>query len=251
VVRTRLKEYPTSGSSTRFRDTRGAKSGQSRFVSTARLTPFATALSEPVYSALLSRGRRRQYPRHARVFCEGDRSDFLVVILDGRVKIAVTTPGGDESLLGVRGPGELVGELAAFDAQPRLASATALEPLTVQTVTAAEFREFLAQYPAAAVELRRMLIHRLREADRRRVEFGTHDTASRVAHLLADMSSEQQSPGPAVVRLSQQEIGKLIGASRESVARALTKLREHKLVETGHRSVTVLDPDALRSRAIE
>jgi CRP/FNR family transcriptional regulator, cyclic AMP receptor protein len=54
-----------------------------------------------------------------------------------------------------------------------------------------------------------------------------------------------------VVRLSQQEIGELIGASRESVARALTTLREHKLVETGHRSVTVLDPDALRSRAIE
>lgn len=213
-------------------------------------TPFAAALSEPAYSALLSRGHRRQYPRNTRVFCEGDQSDFVLVILEGRVKIVVARERRDESVLGVRGPGELVGELAAFDGQPRLASAVALEPVTAQVVIAEEFRRFVAQHPAAAVELMRMLIRRLRESDRRRVEFGALDTATRVAHLLAEMATEHQSPGPAVVRLTQQEIGELIGASRESVARALTTLRDRDLVETGHRSVTVLEPDALRSLVI-
>jgi CRP-like cAMP-binding protein len=95
----------------------------------------------------------------------------------------------------------------------------------------------------------RMLIGRLREADRRRVEFGAHDAAGRVAQLLAELAiaHESHGPGPASVRLTQQEIGELIGASRESVARALATLRDRHLVRTGRRSVTVLEPDALRS----
>jgi CRP-like cAMP-binding protein len=76
---------------------------------------FARTLSDADRSALSARGRRRRYVRHTRVFCEGDPSDFVLVILEGRVKLAVTTEDGDESLLGVRGPGDLVGELAALD----------------------------------------------------------------------------------------------------------------------------------------
>lgn len=210
--------------------------------------PFASALSGAARSALLARGRRRRYPRNARVFCEGDHSDFVILILEGRVKIQASAEGGNESLLGVRGPGELVGELAAFDTAVRLASAIALEPVTVQVLAAEDFRAFVAQHPDAGVELIRMLIGRLREAGRRRVEFGAHDAAGRVAHLLAELAAEEQphGPGPAVVQLSQQEIGELIGASRESVARALATLRDRQLVTTGRRSVTVLEPDALR-----
>lgn len=211
--------------------------------------PFARALPEPARSVLLAGGRRRHYSRNTRVFTEGDRSDFVIVIVEGRVKILAVTVDGTESILGVRGPGELVGELAAFDAEPRSASVVALEPLTVQVLTAEEFRGFLAGYPDAAFELMRMLIRRLREADRRRVEFGAHDAASRVAHLLADLAAEEQlpGPGPVAVRLSQQEIGDVIGASRESVARALATLRDRHLVKTGHRTILVLEPDALRS----
>jgi CRP/FNR family transcriptional regulator, cyclic AMP receptor protein len=210
---------------------------------------FARALSEPARSALLACGRRRHYSRNSRVFCEGDRSDFVVVIHEGRVKILAISEEGAESILGVRGPGELVGELAAFDAEPRSASVIALEPLTVQVLTAEEFRSFLVHHADAAVELMRMLIGRLREADRRRVEFGSHDAAGRVAHLLADLAAEEQprGPGPVAVQLSQQEIGDLIGASRESVARALATLRDRHLVRTSRRSVTVLKPEALRT----
>lgn len=217
-------------------------------VTPTKAVPFASALSEAARSALLGRGRRRRYPRNTRVFCEGDRSDFVILILEGRIKILASTEGGSESLLGVRGPGELVGELAAFDPAVRLASAIAVEPVTVQVLTAEDFRAFVAQHAGAAIELIRMLIGRLREAGRRRVEFGAQDAAGRVAHFLAELAAEQQplGPGPAVVQLSQQEIGELIGTSRESVARALTMLRDRHLVRTGRRSVTVLEPDALR-----
>ena len=218
----------------------------------ARVAPgeFADGLSEAERSALFSAGRQRTYPRSARVFCEGDRSDFIVVITEGRVKIVVTTAEGGESLLGVRGPGALVGELAAFDQRPRVASAVALEPLTVRLLAADEFRAFVAQQPAAGLELIRVLIGRLREADRRRAEFGAYDSVSRVARLLGDLI-DGQPPGPAhiEVRLSQQEIAGLVGASRESVARALGVLRSRHLVATARGTITVLDPEALRSVA--
>jgi CRP/FNR family transcriptional regulator, cyclic AMP receptor protein len=218
-------------------------------VSTTLMGGFASALSDADRSALFARGRRRRYERQTRVFCEGDPSDFVLVIVEGRVKLAVTTEDGDESLLGVRGPGDLVGELAALDSQNRLATVIAIEPLTVQSLTAEEFRAFIAEHSSAALELMRMLIGRLREADRRRAEFGVHDATRRVAHLLAEFAAEHQLPehGPTPVQLSQQEIGELIGASRESVARALAALRDQQLVTTDRRSVTVVDLEALRS----
>jgi CRP/FNR family transcriptional regulator, cyclic AMP receptor protein len=210
---------------------------------------FASAVLEADWRALLAHGRPRQYPRNTRVFCEGDPSDFVIAIREGLVKIVVTTEDGHESLLGIRGPGELVGELAALDPAPRAASAVALEALTVQTLTADEFRAFVTQHGRAALELMRMLIGRLREADRRRVEFGAYDALSRVARFLAQLAAEQEphGRGGAVVRLSQHEIGELVGASRESVGRALASLRQRRLVTTGRRSVTVLDIGALRS----
>lgn len=206
-------------------------------------------IPEAERSALLARGRQRRYPRDTRVFCAGDHSDFVIVILEGRVKLVVTTADGDESVLGVRGPGEVVGELAALDSRPRLATAVALEPLTVQALTAEEFRAFIAEHSRTAFALLKMMIGRLRESDRRRVEFGAYDIAGRVARLLAELVTEQQlrARGPAEVRLSQQEIGDLVGASRESVARALATLRDQRLVATGRRSVTVLELNTLRS----
>lgn len=209
----------------------------------------ASALLDADWAALLGRRPRRRYRRHARVFCEGDPSDFVIVILEGRVKIVVTTEDGAESLLAVLGPGELVGEFAALDPAPRLASAVALEPLTVQAVPADEFRAFVSQHGGVALELMRTLIGRLREADRRRVEFGAYDARGRVARLLADLAAEHEphGHGRAVVRLSQHEIGELVGASRESVGRALASLRDRNLVTTGRRSVMVLEIDALRS----
>jgi CRP/FNR family cyclic AMP-dependent transcriptional regulator len=214
---------------------------------------FLRTLSQSERADLLARGRQRRYPRHASVFCEGDSSDFVIVVLEGRVKIVVATEDGNESLLGVRAPGELVGEIAAFDSEPRLASAMAIDPLTVRVITADEFRDFVAHHPGAVLGLMRTLIGRLREAGRRRVEFGARDSASRVAHLLAELAAEQGPHGhdPAEVRLSQQEIGELIGLSRVSVSRGLGVLRDRRLVRTGRRSVAILDVGTLRSFTAE
>src|SRR6478752_6251389 len=104
---------------------------------------FAGGFSEVERAALLALGRERTYPRNARVFTEGDLSDFVVVVVEGRIKVLASTSDGAEAVLGIRAPGALVGELAAFDGGPRTASAIALEPLTVRVLPAAQFREFV------------------------------------------------------------------------------------------------------------
>jgi CRP-like cAMP-binding protein len=208
---------------------------------------FAARLTGDERDALLDAGRSRRYPRGARLFHEGERSDFLVLVVAGRVKIVTSSEDGAETLLSVRGPGDLVGEFAAIDGAPRLATAIALEPLDAVALTADDFGGFLARFPRAALELVRALVDRLRESDRRRMEFGAHDVTGRLAWLLAELCGEPTAlDGPGVVELSQQELAGLIGASRESVARSLAVLRRRGLVETGRRAVVVLDGVALR-----
>ena len=205
--------------------------------------------SDAERAALRTIGRTRKYPRNARVFHEGDHSDFVVMVIDGRLKILTATADGTEAVLGIRGPGSLVGELAAFDGGPRTASAIALDPLTVQVLPATQFREFVTSRPGAALELIRMLMSRLREGDRRRIEFGAYDATARVAHLLCDLASERAVTDAhgVHVRLAQHEVAGLVGASRASVARALASLRTLDIVATGRGTITVLDLDALRS----
>lgn len=198
---------------------------------------FASALSDADRAALRACGQRRHYSRGSALFREGDGSDFVVVILDGRIKVVVHGLDGTETLLSVRGPGAIVGELAAIDDSPRLATATALDPVAAQVLQADEFRTFVETHPSAAVALLRVLVGRLREADRRRAEFGARDTTHRLAQLLADLAGD----GDGVVRLSQTELAGMIGASRESVARALTALRAQAVLTTGRRCVTVVD----------
>ena len=215
-----------------------------------RIDGFTARLAPSDRAALFELGSERTYPRNSRVFHEGDRSNFVIVIIRGRIKIVSTSAEGAESLLSVRGPGSLVGELAALDNAPRLASAVVLEPATTLVVAADQFRDFLAQRSGAALELARTLIERLRESDRRRAEFGSYDVTRRLAALLLELSSREPARrGRAGIELSQHELAGMIGASRESVARALTTLRGRGLVETGRRVITVVDAEGLGTLA--
>ena len=207
-------------------------------------------------SALLEAGHARHYRAGEPLFVAGDRGAFVVLITEGRVKVIVPSPTGTETVLSLRGPGDLVGELAAIDdSTPRTATVVAVEPVICRVVRAADFRAILADHPQVTIEMLHMVAARLRTSDRRLVEFGAYDTTRRVAHLLADMAETDGRPsgdGVGVVldsRLSQDDLAGLVGASRESVARALASLRTLGLVTTGRRQVVVLDIAALRGLA--
>jgi CRP-like cAMP-binding protein len=221
-------------------------------VAEAERQGFVAALDDRDRADLLGLGSRRRYRSGTALFFEGDRSDFVVVLREGRVKVLCTTSGGRELVLALRGAGDLVGELAAIDGdpEPRAATVVALEPVLAQVIAAEIFRDFVASRPRVALGLLRSLTARLRVADRRQVEFGGYDTSRRLASVLVELAEEYglaSEEGISIdVPLSQEELAGMIGGSRESVARALARLRARGLVQTRRRGISICDLDRLR-----
>lgn len=213
---------------------------------------FLARLGPADRSVVLGAGHPRYYRPGETIFVAGDRGGFVVLITEGRVKVTAPSPTGSEIVLSLRGPGDLIGELAAIDDEttPRVATVVALDAVVSRVVPAEEFRSILAGHAAIAIELLRMVAGRLRSSDRRLVEFGSYDTTRRVARLLARMAdAEGRQSGTGLVLpggLSQDDLAGLVGASRESVARALAALRSLGFVSTGRRQVVVLDLARLR-----
>lgn len=215
---------------------------------------FLAALAEEEARALTAAGRRRRFPRGATIFLEGDASDHVVLVARGRVKVSYLTEEGREVVLAVREPGDLLGELSAIDGDPRSATATALEDVEGVVLDAGRFHAFLASHPRAAVVLLRTVTRRLRDADRKRVEFGALDTVGRVARRLAELAERFGVAGDAGVRIAlpftQEELAAWVGASRKAVTNALRQLRARGWIETGRKSIVICDLEALRKRAI-
>jgi CRP/FNR family transcriptional regulator, cyclic AMP receptor protein len=221
---------------------------------TPRPGAFIDRLGDADRDALLRTGRPRHYRKGEPIFIAGDTGGFVLLLASGHVKVTAPAVTGTEAVLSLRGPGDLIGELSALDEGPdrRVATVVALEPVTCRVVPAADFRAVLHDHPGIALALLHMLSERLRAADRRIVEFGAYDTVRRVARLLADLAGSGEASAEATVPalpsgLTQDDLAGMVGASRESVARALATLRSLGLVATGRGRVDVLDLDALRS----
>jgi CRP/FNR family cyclic AMP-dependent transcriptional regulator len=216
-------------------------------------TGFLGALSAPERDALQERASRRRHTRGAVLFHEHDDSDRVIVVLSGRVKVSTVTEDGREVVLAFRGPGDLVGELSAIDRRPRSATVSAVEAVEALTLAASEFRAFLHAHPRVALLLIEMLTRRLRDADRKRVEFAAHDTVGRVSARLVELAETHgRAAGGGVeitLPLSQEELAGWTGASREAVGKALQLMRGLGWVATQRRRITVLDLEALRARS--
>jgi CRP/FNR family transcriptional regulator, cyclic AMP receptor protein len=214
---------------------------------------FLSSLAPADGRALQELGRTVRFHREATIFNEGDISGRVVLLIRGRVKVSSDLSEGREVVLAIRGPGDLLGELSAIDHRPHSATCTAMEPVEALVIPAETFLDYLVDHPHVALHLLRMLTSRLRDADRKRIEFGAHDMLGRVAARLVELTEQYGTEDGAGVVIdlpfSQQELAGWIGSSRESVVKALSQLRARGWIETGRRTITVHDLPALRARA--
>lgn len=217
------------------------------------MTEFFDLLRADEQAALEAAGRRRQWKRGAVIFREAGRSQAVIILRSGRVKVSSDTASGTEVLLAVRGPGALLGELSAIDGGPMSATVTALEPVTALSVPSPDFQRYLLGHARVSLLLMRELTGRLRDADRKRIEFGAYDTTGRVAARLVELAERFGERIPDGLRiglpLSQDELAGWTGASREAVTKALRTLRAEGWISTGRLHVIVHDLAALRARA--
>ncbi|MET9107160.1 Crp/Fnr family transcriptional regulator [Streptomyces zhihengii] len=218
---------------------------------------FARALTAQENESVMALGSRRRYAADDHLLTEGDRSRHVVIILRGWVTVSVSTDRGNTRLiLGLRGPGELLGEMAALDSHPRSATVRALGPIEAQVIGGDAFRRFLAMHPRVGSLVMRQLTFRLRSADQERSALASLTVLQRLASRLDELSRAEPSgpygpaaPGAprsgAVVHLAQDELAATVGATREAVAKALRLLRSQRVVRTGNRLVEILDPALL------
>ena len=214
---------------------------------------FWDQLSPEDAADLTRAGRRRDFRRGAVLFREAELSDWVMVLRGGRVKVSVDTANGTEVVLAVRGPGALLGEMAAIDREPRSATVTAIEAVSALALTLDEFETYLRGHGRVAFLLMRTLVGKLRDADRKRIEFGAYDTTGRVAARLLEMAERFGQPTGDGVKIalpfSQDELAGWIGASREAVSKALGVLRAAGTIRTSRMSVVVRDLPDLRRRS--
>ena len=212
-------------------------------------TPFLDLLDDETRVAILQRGGRRSYRRRDIVFRQGDASNVVFVVRSGHVAVTTLTPEGRESILALRGPGDLVGEQALLDDQPRSATLRAASTTELLAFTGPDFQRFVNDYPQSSFAMLRSMSRRLRESDRARTSAATEPVVTRLARLFLDLSGGSPTPSGIALPLSQEEIGSWIGASREATAKALRTFRDEGSVTTARNRIDIVDPVALRVHA--
>jgi CRP/FNR family transcriptional regulator, cyclic AMP receptor protein len=211
-----------------------------------------TDSGELVAGALRAEGRPVRFRRGQALFTQGDRAERVFVIERGWVLITSLAAGGREIVLGLRGPGEVIGDLSALDGTPRSATALAIGEVDATVTTSSALVRALSD-PATAMDLLCVLAGRLRDADLKRLEFAALDTLGRVAWRLQELSERFGEPAAGGIEvelpLSQEQLASWCGASREATVKALAALRTLGCISTGRRSVLIRDIEALRRHA--
>ena len=215
--------------------------------------PLFAALDAATADQLMESMSPRRLARGDVVFHEGDPGDSLYVITRGKVKLSKAASDGRESLLSVLGPGEMFGELSLFDPGPRLTTAYVVSDTEFISLGNDALRSFLEQHPEVAMQMLAGLAHRLRKTNEGLSDLVFTDVPGRVAKALLDLSDRfgRRSEAGLVVAhdLTQEELAQLVGASRETVNKALADFAQRGWVTLGAKSVTLLDVDRLRRRA--
>jgi CRP-like cAMP-binding protein len=188
------------------------------------------------------------------LFHEGDEADRLYLIEAGKMKLGQGTDGRRETLLAVLGPGEIIGELTLFDPGTRTATATAVTGVDLLELSHEAFIEWLSENPAASKHLLKALAQRLRRTNEAVGGLVFQDVPGRVAKALLDMAErfgEEFEDGIVLVQhsLTQEELAHLVGASRETVNKALSEYASRGWIRLEGRSVYLLDRAHLRRRA--
>lgn len=203
--------------------------------------------------AIRSHSAPRRFRAGSALMYEGQVGTEVMFLVSGRVKITYLTIDGRELILDFRGPGELLGEMAVVDGNPRSNTVEAIEAVEALAMKAADFKALIASRPTLANQLLQHTIRRFRDSDRKLIEFGASHTIGRVAARLVEMVERFGTVSAAghVIDLpiTQEELAGWTGASREAVAKALQSLRERGLITTERRRLTVLDLAGLERRS--
>jgi len=190
--------------------------------------------------------RERPYPKGSVILFEDDPGDSLFIVREGRVKVVLVGEDGREVILGMLGVGEHFGELSLIDSRPRSAHVIAVEDSQLIVLRREDFRRRVEESPAIAWALLQEMSRRLRRADEQIGSLVLLDVDGRIARLLLD--AEKEGDGKQIPRrLTHQTIAQMIGASRETVSRAMRDFQDRGLITVNRRQIAIADRAGLEA----
>jgi CRP-like cAMP-binding protein len=217
-----------------------------------RKAPLFTALDDVAAASLLANMVSVKISKGSVLFAEGDEGDQLYVIAEGKLKLGTSSGDGRENLLSILGPGEMFGELSLFDPGPRTSTATAVTDAKLLSLGQEKLLPWLAENPKVALQLLARLAQRLRRTNEAVGDLVFSDVPGRVAKALIDLGErfgKKTEEGLFVHHdLTQEELAQLVGASRETVNKALADFAARNWLKLDGRAVLITDFERLSKR---
>ncbi len=214
--------------------------------------PLFTGLAEEDMRELMAVARKRTFRSGEVIFHRDDPGQVLYVIKEGKVKISLVSPDGQEIVLTVLGKGECFGEFAILDGLPRSADAITLEKVECYTLQRSDFHNAIAKNPKIAIQVLEVLTKRLRTNDQMVEDLIFLDVYGRVAKKLLELAEthgEKIENGTRInVRLTQQELASMVGASRESVNKVMGYFTDKNFISTDKHRITLHRINELKRR---
>jgi CRP/FNR family cyclic AMP-dependent transcriptional regulator len=209
--------------------------------------PFvnATPLSPHIKNAeaLISNSHRRRYGNKNTIIYAGDQSDTLYYIIKGSVTVAIEDDDGKEIIVAYLNEGDFFGEMGLFDKDdPRSAWIRAKSDCEVAEISYGKFLNLVEDYPDLILSVSQQMASRLRRTTRKVGDLAFLDVTGRVARTLLDLAKEPDAmthPDGMQIKITRQEIGRIVGCSREMVGRVLKDLEEKGLVSVKGKTMVV------------
>ena len=218
-----------------------------------RKAPIFLGLDSAAADALRSSMSLVKLRKGQSLFKEGDDGDNLYVVSNGKVKLGTKSPDGRENLLMILGPGDMFGELSLFDLGPRASTATAVTDTRLLALKNDDLQQLLRNRPEVAFHLLKSLAQRLRRTASIVEDLVFSDVPGRVAKALLQLAHRFGSQNVEGIHvnhdLTQEELAQLVGASRETVNKALADFAGRNWLRLEARAVTILDEERLAKRA--
>lgn len=216
--------------------------------------PLFERLTPAEAQRLDARSLARTFRRKDMIYFPDEPGESVLVLARGRVKIKAVTPDGRETIFAFIEPGELFGELAILDAEPRQDYAEAVEDSLVLAVPRAELLWLMEHRPDVALHVTKLLGFRLRRIENRLRNLLFRSTRERAVSLLLELldSHGRLADGgrwEIRLQLSHQDFANLIGSTRETVTATLGQLQREGLVEIRRKRITVLERERLAAEA--
>jgi CRP/FNR family transcriptional regulator len=202
------------------------------------------------FNAMVRTTRRR---RGEWIFVLGDSADSIYFLREGRIKITALAEGGHEVLHEIIGPGEIFGETSLILGIPRTTSAQALETSLLCEIRRKGFETLLSMYPELSFQLLKSVVLRLKQAEAQLVNVVCNDISRRVRKTLIDLvvkESGAMPDRPTKIKITQQDLANLIGASRQKTWQTLKELEYSGVLRLMYRSILVIAPNKLRNEHI-